>query len=80
MKKDLFNTSQRMYEIFIIENGEAIKLKLSVESIFQESENEYMFALQEITDTVLDLKKGESMYFQPNRDNGKSRGIILRIN
>lgn len=80
MKNQLFNTSQRVYELYIVENGEAIKLKLAIEMLFTESENEYIYALQEITDDILDLKKGKSMYFQPNRDDKESKGILLRVN
>ena len=44
------------------------------------TEYEYVYALREMIDTVLLLKRGESMYFQPNRDDPNSKGIIKRIN
>ena len=40
---------------------------------------EVYYALQDIFDKVLDLAKCESMYFQPNRDNKDSKGIITRV-
>lgn len=80
MQKTFVNTSQRVYELFIVENGDSGKLKLTIEMLFTESENEYIYALQEIIDDILDLKKGKSLYFQPNRDDKESKGILLRVN
>ena len=40
---------------------------------------EVIYAMNEILDKILDLKLNESMYFQPNRDNNKSKGIITRL-
>lgn len=62
MQKSIVSISQRSYELFIVENGDSIKLKLNIETLFTESENEYMYALQEIIDDILDLKKGKSLY------------------
>jgi len=41
--------------------------------------NETAYALQEIIDSVMDTAIGCSLYFQPNRDNKQSKGIITRI-
>lgn len=41
--------------------------------------SELVYAFNEILDAVLDLKTGESIYFQPNRDDKNSKGIIVRV-
>ena len=40
---------------------------------------EYMYAIQEETDKILDLKVNESMYVSLNRDNSDCKGVICRI-
>lgn len=77
-------SSRRKYKIAICDNVGLTVEKLTVKSLLREStpnENryEYIYALQDIADEVLDLKTGESMVFQPNRDDPNSKGIILRI-
>lgn len=42
-------------------------------------DDEVSYSLQEVINDVLDLKKHESMYFQPNRDNKNSKAIITRV-
>jgi hypothetical protein len=42
-------------------------------------EYEYTYAIQEIEKDVMALRVGESMYFQPCRDDKTSKAIILRI-
>lgn len=53
-----------------------------LDSLFRDVEDgteyEYIYAIQDIADKILDLKIGESMYFQPNRDNDLTKGIITR--
>lgn len=45
-----------------------------------ENDYEFIYALNEnYMNDVFNLKKGESMYFQPIRDDHMSRGIITRI-
>jgi hypothetical protein len=48
-------------------------------SLASENMYEWFYAIQDRIDDVLDLKVGESMYFQHDRGDAKSRGIILRI-
>ena len=54
-------------------------LQPSINEIINNTEDEVYFALQDEIDLVLDLRKEESMYFQPNRDNNNSKGIITRV-
>jgi hypothetical protein len=39
---------------------------------------EYIYALQDIGDKVLDLKVGDHLFFQPNRDIPETFAIIIR--
>lgn len=76
--------SKRRYKI-AIQEGDAIYkdefpvTRLSI-SIRGDDDAEYIYALQDRMDEVLDLRRGESMYFQPIRDNNSTKGIIVRIN
>lgn len=53
--------------------------EVSFRDIVNDTEYETYFALQEIIDEVMDIPLGCSMYFQPNRDNIFSKGIIHRL-
>jgi len=72
--------SKRRYQISVLESGHSgIFLYEFCLSTLLEDESEMAYSIQERTDDLLDLKKGESMYFQPVRDLKESKGIILRI-
>lgn len=76
--------SKRKFKAVIFEGGsfETVTVKLSdltKEDDGQGTEYEYIYALQEEGDKLLDLKVGEAMYFQPNRDNDLAKGIIYRV-
>jgi len=77
------SNSKRVYEIVIHEPTDGFhQFKLSIDEImFPNDKNpfEYIYALQEITDTILDLQRGKSMVFRPNRDNDTELGIIARV-
>jgi hypothetical protein len=46
----------------------------------REREYEWIYAIQSYhLDDILDLKIGENIFFQPDRDDNKSKGIITRI-
>lgn len=74
--------SKRSFELFMTEEGESSVEALDLNELLDHremaNEYEYKYAAQDITDKILDLKEGESMYFQPNRDNKNSKGIIVR--
>ena len=72
--------SKRQYKIAMIENETATIIeKTTIENILTDDGFEYQYALQGEIDEILDLKLGESMYFQANRDDKNSKGVILRI-
>lgn len=77
--KKLSLLTNREYLTVIVTHGRLDTYSNSLEDIFsKKSEDEYIYALQEMADELLDLKKGESVYFSPNRDNDFEKAIILR--
>lgn len=74
---------KRKYEM-VITNGDSLytEILMGEHLTHKVSENgnmpEWFYALQDCIDNVLDLRKGESMYFQSNRDNVLSKGLIIR--
>lgn len=43
------------------------------------NDSETIYSLQDIIDKIMDLKVKEYLFFQPNRDDDNSKGIITRI-
>jgi hypothetical protein len=80
MKNSKFN---RRFNIQISEQGVTDSIKnVTVERLIEERKNEYeyIYAIQSYhLDDMLDLKIGESIFFQPIRDDSKSKGIITRV-
>lgn len=73
-------TSARKYRIAISDSAGIGIEGITLETLLNSKEDlEYLYAMRDIIDSVLDLKAGESMYFQPNRDDKNSSGIILRV-
>lgn len=72
--------SKRKYRICVCD-----QIGMSVENMTLHTINdskmdaEYIYAMCEIIDEILDLRVEESMYFQSNRDNKNAKGIIYRI-
>lgn len=72
--------SKRRYKVAICD-----QIGLTIENVTLNSltdtkqDLELFYAIQDIIDEVLDLKVEESMYFQPNRDDKNSKGIIRRV-
>ena len=77
--------SNRNYALQLSENGVTVCRTYKMDDILTQISDknanlcEYMYALSQVLDSVLDLKENESMYFQPNRDDKNSKGIITRI-
>ena len=72
----------REYRLRFLDNGVFDSARINAKILLDETivnDYEYIYALRDIINEVLDLKIGESMYFQPNRDNADSKGIILRV-
>jgi len=80
MKNSNFN---RRFTVQISEQGTTCSVKnVTVERLTEkrDSEYEWIYSIQsDYLDQILDLKVGENIFFQPNRDDSKSKGIITRI-
>ena len=76
--------SARMYCVICVEFGIISKNNVTLPDLLLinlgGAEMEYKYAMYEKMDEILDLKRLQSMYFQPNRDDDNSKGIITRIN
>jgi len=51
---------------------------MTLNEILQDDKGELAYALWQMLDEILDLQEYQSMYFQPNRDVGQSKAILLR--
>ena len=75
--------SKRKWKIVMINDGvvhqEIICLMKIYEKAEQEDDFEYNYAIQERIDDLLDMKEGEVIHFQFNRDDDNDKGIIARI-
>jgi len=72
--------SNRKYIFSFIEGEYAGTGELSINDIINHKEDfEYIFAMQENLDAILDLKVGEKIGLKFNRDYEDSDGIIKRI-
>jgi hypothetical protein len=81
MKYNLF-LSKREFSVGIsTPDGTIENFNLVMADLFAKRDNEFevIYSLQEQIDKVLDLQRGQSMYFQPNRDDNNSKGIITRF-
>lgn len=81
MKNNVNTGSIREYAIAYIENemvGSCPRLFLD-DIISNQNEYEYMYAIKDEMDRVLDLKVGERLHIKFNRDNPDSDGFIKRI-
>lgn len=72
--------TNREYECVTVELG-AIqkKFRFPLGDLWKSDNDEVYFALQDIGDRVLDLRVGDSLYFQPIRDDDKTKAILIRI-
>lgn len=62
-------SSKRQYKIAVCDNVGLTVECTTLNAIFDANQDyEWIFACQDIIDPLLDLKVGESLYFQPNRD------------
>lgn len=75
--------SKRAYELVIHESVDGFyNIKITIDEIMHPKDKnafEYIYALQEIMDKVLDLPSGKAIYFKPDRDNNDALGIIARV-
>ena len=83
MGTKLTHTSRR-YQAVICQSGAISKVELTAMELLLEQqeagvEHEFIYALRQRMDDVLDIKLHESIYFQPSRDDINTMGILLRV-
>jgi hypothetical protein len=72
------------YKIVIVEETSVKTETMTFERLFfndkeQGCDWEFIYALGEISEHVIKLNVGESIYFNANRDIAEHKGIIVRI-
>lgn len=71
--------SKRKFKVVGFETGHDLSIEISVNQLFDKKEDsELIYTLQEITDKVLDMNVGETLFIDLNRDNCQGKGVILR--
>lgn len=79
MSTTLPNT-KRKFAIAYIESFEPVAIKTDLHRILNDSNDyEWAYSIRENFDSLLDLKIGERLQMQFNRDNENSTGFIQRI-
>lgn len=74
--------SKRKYRVIIVDTDSVSNEVIEINRILKDKKNgeyEFIYALQDEIDKVLDLKISRAMYFNPCRDNKRVKGIIQRI-
>ena len=76
--------SKKIYEIQTSVNGIVENFRITLNEIIYEDEDEdddseTIYSMREVIDDILDLKINKCFWFQPNRDDDESKGIITRI-
>lgn len=79
MKKLKLTNSNRLFNMYTVENSCSTLIQVSLDEIIQDKEYEVFFALQEQIDEVMDIPMGCTLTFKPNRDNPLSKGMITRV-
>tara|TARA_R100000995_G_scaffold84922_1_gene65899 strand:+ start:21375 stop:21626 length:252 start_codon:yes stop_codon:yes gene_type:complete len=79
-KKEI--NSYRKWKLIIICENDVYQVKVDLEKIYaktdQEDDYEYMYAIQEQIDKLLDMKKNERIAFEFNRNDNSEPGYIIR--
>ena len=81
MKINITEISKRKFIAVGNEGNQIFEIEFNLYDLLKVNEysSEVFYSVQDKTDEILDLKNGESLYFQANRDNENDKGIILRI-
>lgn len=76
----MLNT-KRKYIATWIEGADSATEHFDLSDIIEENkiDYEYLYAIRDDLDKILDLKEGQIIHFQFNRDNKDSQGVIKRI-
>jgi hypothetical protein len=78
--------SNRQYKVVMTFNsGDTQELNLDLEKLMEGNEEgsdfEYTYAMQDVMDDILDLKKSEMLHFYTCRDHkAEGIGVIVRTN
>jgi len=82
--KNIKTNSQRVFKIAFAETDTISMQKYTLDDLLNVADNggdyEWKYAISEIIDTVLDLRRFDRMQFLYSRDNPNSFGLIVRIN
>lgn len=74
--------SKRKYKVVgFVGNTDKFAIELTLkELLFSKVDDwEYMYALQEETDLILDLQVNETMFVSLDRDNSLYKGVLIRV-
>lgn len=72
--------SKRKYKVAISDSVGITVEHVTLNTLMNDgAEYEYIFAMREIMDEILDLKVNEALYFRPNRDDKTTKGIVHRV-
>lgn len=70
--------STRKYKVVGLEGSQEFVTQFTAEDLFSRQETEVMYSLQGETDKILDLRVGQSIFVNVNRDNSEYKGVVLR--
>lgn len=79
--------SSRTYKGISVNVHEVTEIKFTINDFiasekhinFEYGDTEFMYALQDDADRVLDLRVGESIFVNTNRDNPDFKGVVIRL-
>lgn len=69
--------TKRKYKLVSFDTNEDLSLERIINS--KGNDYEYVYALQEVLDDVLDLREGESLVVQLDRSNSNDKGVLFRV-
>lgn len=74
-------TSKRTFAVSFTEYGNFTNEKITIQEIAETSKGdfEWIYAMQDSIDDILDLKVNQTILFDFNRDNKLATGFIRRI-
>lgn len=73
--------SNKVFEIFFVEDFVFTEITFSMEELLNDdSENpfEWQNCIVEKFDTICEMKKGDTIFIETNRDSVNSKGVLLR--
>lgn len=70
--------SFRQFKVIGFEGNQELVHTFKAEDLFNKQESELMYSMQEESDKILDLREGQSIFVNINRDNSEYKGVVLR--